>query len=55
MLYEVITAAVVKREVENLIATGKEGDKFDIVRKMKEIVPEFISKNSVFEVLDNKE
>jgi len=48
-------AAVVKREVENLIATGKEGDKFDIVRKMKEIVPEFISKNSVFEVLDNKE
>ncbi len=31
-----------------------EEDEFQIVRKMKEVVPEFVSNNSVFQVLDKK-
>ncbi len=45
----------VKQEVDSLIKIGLSQDKFEIVKKMKSIVPEFISKNSVFEVLDNQE
>ncbi len=42
----------VSSEITTLIALAKNADKFAIVKKMKQIVPEFISKNSVFEVLD---
>lgn len=42
----------VSSEITTLIALAKNADKFEIVKKMKQIVPEFISKNSVFEVLD---
>ncbi|MBW6499530.1 MAG: polysaccharide biosynthesis protein [Bacteroidales bacterium] len=36
-------------DLEAMLATG---DNFSLVRKMKEIVPEFLSNNSVYEVLD---
>ena len=39
-------------EIEELIFISKESDNETIVSKMKEIVPEFRSMNSVFEVLD---
>lgn len=39
-------------EIEELIFIAKEADNETIVSKMKEIVPEFRSMNSVFEVLD---
>lgn len=44
----------VSKEIANLIETGKTADNFAIVKKMKSIVPEFLSKNSVFEALDVK-
>lgn len=47
-------AGEVTSEIDNLISLAKNSDKFDIVRKMKHIVPEFISNNSVFEVLDTE-
>ncbi len=37
------------KDLEAMLATG---DNFSLVRKMKEIVPEFLSNNSVYEVLD---
>jgi FlaA1/EpsC-like NDP-sugar epimerase len=43
---------LVKNEISELIETSKNSDKFAIVKKMKEIVPEFLSKNSMFEILD---
>ena len=43
-----------KNEIE-LYELSFKGDKMDIVRKMKEIVPEFKSNNSVYEVLDKKD
>jgi FlaA1/EpsC-like NDP-sugar epimerase len=42
----------VSLEINSLISIAKNDNKFEIVKKMKQIVPEFISKNSVFEVLD---
>lgn len=39
-------------EIEALIKSAHTSDTFDTVRKMKAIVPEFISKNSIFEKLD---
>lgn len=39
-------------EINILIEKAETNDKFNIVKKMKEIVPEFISKNSVYEILD---
>ena len=42
----------VQSEINQLIDTANLGDKIAIVKKMKQIVPEFISKNSVFEELD---
>lgn len=41
-------------QIHELIEIAKTYDKFKIVRKMKEIVPEFISKNSIYEALDPK-
>jgi FlaA1/EpsC-like NDP-sugar epimerase len=46
------TAGEVTSEINSLINIAKNDDKFEIVKKMKQIVPEFISKNSIFEVLD---
>ncbi len=48
-------AGEVKSEIENLINTAKTESNFDTVRTMKSIVPEFISKNSIYEELDNGE
>lgn len=45
-------ANLVISEISELIETGQQRDKFAIVKKMKGIVPEFISKNSEFEILD---
>ena len=41
-------------QIKELIATGVDRDSFAIVRRMKQIVPEFISKNSIYEELDNE-
>lgn len=42
----------VKEAVENIISCIGKCDNYEIVRKMKEIVPEFISKNSIYEEID---
>ena len=44
----------VLKDINELIALFSQQDNTSIVKKMKEIVPEFISKNSVFEELDKK-
>ena len=40
------------REIEELINLGRLEDNYNLVKKMKELVPEFISKNSQYEQLD---
>ena len=40
-------------DIEELLALNKLHDDVALVNKMKDIVPEFISKNSHFEFLDN--
>lgn len=45
----------VAEDINNLILLNKKGDEMAVVNKMKEIVPEFISKNSIFENLDSKQ
>lgn len=45
---------VVKAGIDELIKNSYTYDKMKIVAKMKEIVPEFVSQNSPFEVLDKK-
>ena len=42
----------VSKEINDLIATSKQYDDMATVKKMKEIVPEYKSNNSVYEVLD---
>jgi len=42
----------IEKDIDELIKLFQEQDNLKIVAKMKEIVPEFISKNSVFEQLD---
>ena len=42
----------VSRDIDDLIETAKKYDRMATVRKMKDIVPEYHSKNSVYEVLD---
>ena len=44
----------VAREIDDLIEIAKRFDNMDTVRKMKAIVPEYKSNNSVYEVLDKK-
>ena len=44
----------INRDVNELIAMFDEQDNEAIVRKMKAIVPEFISKNSIYEKLDQE-
>ncbi len=43
---------LVRDEMESLLQVGANGDTIKLVKKMKEIVPEFISQNSVFQALD---
>jgi FlaA1/EpsC-like NDP-sugar epimerase len=43
----------VVKDIEELLALNKQHDDVALVNKMKDIVPEFISKNSHFEFLDN--
>lgn len=42
----------VQKNINELISLSSSKDKYEIVAKMKKIVPEFISKNSIYEVLD---
>jgi FlaA1/EpsC-like NDP-sugar epimerase len=42
----------VSKDIDELIAISKNYDDMATVKKMKEIVPEFKSNNSVYEVLD---
>lgn len=42
----------VERDIEDLVETSKHYDDMATVKKMKKIVPEFKSNNSVYEVLD---
>ena len=42
----------IKCEMQELSEIMKEGNTFEVVRKMKLIVPEFKSKNSVYEEID---
>lgn len=44
----------VKHRIQDLIDVSYEYDQMKIVAAMKDLVPEFISKNSCFEVLDKK-
>lgn len=39
-------------KIDKIIAALEDKDNFEIVRLMKDILPEFISKNSVYEILD---
>lgn len=43
-----------KSDIEDLIDVSYSYDNMKIVAKMKQIVPEFVSQNSLFEVLDQK-
>ncbi len=43
----------VSREIDDLVEIAKHFDNMATVRKMKQIVPEYKSNNSVYEVLDN--
>ena len=45
----------VERDIEELIEVSKQYDDMLTVKKMKEIVPEYISKHSRYEVLDQQE
>ena len=44
----------VNHDIDELIAISQQYDNMATVRKMKDIVPEYISNNSVYEKLDNK-
>jgi FlaA1/EpsC-like NDP-sugar epimerase len=43
---------IISREIHELIDMFNSQNNFEIVKKMKTIVPEFISQNSVYEKLD---
>jgi len=42
----------VRRDIDELIRVSTDYDDMATVKKMKEMVPEFISNNSVYSVLD---
>jgi FlaA1/EpsC-like NDP-sugar epimerase len=44
----------VEKDMEDLMAIAQTYDDMAIVRKMKDIVPEFVSNNSIYESLDKK-
>lgn len=43
----------VRQQLDNLYSLNLEGDTMHVVKKMKEVVPEFVSQNSIFEKLDS--
>ena len=43
---------IVKNQIEKVIDSLVDDNKFTVVKEMKKIVPEFRSRNSVFEKLD---
>ena len=45
---------IVSRDIDELIDVSYTYDNMKIVAKMKQIVPEFISQNSSYEILDRK-
>ena len=45
----------IKSQLDELSELIIEGDNFSLVKKLKEIVPEFISNNSEYSSLDKKE
>ena len=45
----------VKKQIEKMIASARKHYSTETVEQMKELVPEFISNNSIFENLDSKE
>lgn len=45
--------ALILPEIKALVELSKSTNRFAIVKKMKDIVPEFLSKNSIYETLDN--
>lgn len=45
---------VIATQINTLIENAKKGQVFPVVQQMKEVVPEFKSKNSVYEQLDKK-
>jgi FlaA1/EpsC-like NDP-sugar epimerase len=45
----------VRADIEELLNLNRQNDVFAVVNKMKEIVPEFISKNSEYEELDKQQ
>ena len=45
----------VSADIDELVEIAKQFDNMETVKKMKEIVPEYKSNNSVYEVLDKKE
>ncbi len=47
-------AEIVLPEIDELLYKAIHENKFEVVKKMKQIVPEFISKNSIYESLDEK-
>mgnify|MGYP005868481469 CR=1 FL=1 len=44
----------IEKKIEDLIEAGQKLDDFAIVKRMKQLVPEYISNNSVFAALDNQ-
>ena len=44
----------VSKQIDELIAIAHTFDQMAIVKKMKEIVPEYVSNNSIYSVLDKK-
>ena len=44
--------SLVRKEIQALISVARQGDVWKVVEMMKQIVPEYKSKNSVFEKLD---
>ena len=44
----------VNNDIESLVEISKQYDDMATVKKMKDIVPEFKSNNSVYEQLDDK-
>ena len=44
----------INKDVHELFVLAKEDNKNEIVKKMKDIVPEFLSMNSDFEIFDKK-
>ena len=56
MIAKVIPAELkkVRHDVAAIITLARKGSEVEMIRKMKQMVPEFISKNSVYELLDKK-